>query len=363
MARLVARRPGLASVGAVDESPGRLGRDLGEVAELGITTGLTVHDDPMAVLTAARPDVTLLSFGSRVEEVGRQVLQAMEAGSNVICLAGGMAYPWAVQPDLAESLDELAHAHGVTVLGTGLNPGFVLDTLVVALTGCCWDVDRVKASRVSDLTRLGKDVLAQRGIGLSPSRFGAAAERGSVSGHVGLEESVYLIADALGWKLDRVQQRFDPILAEVRREAEGIRVDPGQVAGVLNAAVGYVDGLPRILLEHPEHFLPEAEGIPTGDFIDIDGVPGIHLALQPQIDALRGASAMAVNMIPAVLRTGPGLKTMAEMPVPRAVLGDIRELLEVQGPTVEEELARGWHSPGLGGNDPQGRDQSGIESP
>jgi 2,4-diaminopentanoate dehydrogenase len=364
MAQLVWRRPGLISVGAICSDPARAGRDLGELIGFGEYLGINVNSDPMGVLTEARPDVTLIATGSSVDEVGPQILQAMEAGSNVICLAEEMTYPWATRPDLADSLDELAHAHGVTVLGTGLNPGFVLDTLAVALTGCCWDVERIKASRVIDVSDWEDDVRASLGVGLSPSHFAEGLRQGRITGHVGFEQSIHLIADALGWKLDRVEQERRPIIAEVRRgTARGDRVEPGRVAGTHDAAIGYVDGLARIVLEHPQQVAPTVEGIMTGDFIDIEGVPNIRLSIQPEINALKGTAGIAVNMIPAVLMAGPGLKTMAELPLPRAVLGDLREMIDVQGPTVEEELSRGWHIARLGGHDPQGQDQTGIESP
>lgn len=349
MAQLVSRRPGLVSMGAICADSSRVGRDLGDLMGFGQRLDVTVNDDPMGVLTDARPDVTLIATGARVDEVAPQILQAMEAGSNVICLGEELTYPWATRPDLADSLEELAHAHGVTVLGTGLNPGFVLDTLVICLTGCCMDVERIRASRVMDVTGFDEEAWSEVGVGLKPSHFMERLEQGRIMGHVGFEQSIHLIADALGWKLDQVEQDRRPIIAQSRREAGGIRVEPGQVAGCNTTAIGYSAGLPRIVLEHPQQMAPEAEVILTGDYIDIEGKPNIRLAIQPAIPGVEGAAAIAVNMIAPVLQAGPGLKTMADMPIPRAVLGDLREMLDVTGPTVEEELARGWHEPGLAG--------------
>jgi 2,4-diaminopentanoate dehydrogenase len=350
MAQLVWRRPGLMPVGAIGTETGQVGRDLGDLIGFGERFDITVGNDPMGVLTAARPDVTLISMavGSRVDEVAPKVLQAMEAGSNVICLSEEMVYPWATRPDLAESLDELAHAHGVTVLGTGVNPGFVMDTLVVALTGCCMDVERIRCSRSIDITPLGRQELKAMGIGLSPSHY---ADRSPGPEHAGLEQSIYLIADTLGWNLDRVEQDRRPLLAEARVEPDGLRVDPGQVAGRIDAAIGYVNGLPKIVLEHPQSVGHDNAVVQTGDFIDIEGQPNVRMTVQPEIHAVTGAAAIAVNMIGPVLQVGPGLKTMADMPVPRAVLGDVRDTLTVKGPTIEEELARGWHEQGLGGHE------------
>ncbi|MFZ5826756.1 MAG: NADP-binding protein [Bacillota bacterium] len=299
-ARLVWRRPGLMPVGAICRG---VGKDLGDLMGLGERLGVTINNDPAAVLHTTAPDVTIISFDRPLTEVAPMVEQAMEAGSNVICLAGEMTYPWAVDPKLAERLDDMAYAHGVTVLGTGINPGFILDSLVIALTGCCLDVERIKASRV---------------IGAGP---------GQVRGHVGFEQSIHLIADALGWPLERVEQE--------------------QAAGTHHAAHGYIDGRVRIILEQVEQVGGEAEGIATGDFIDIEGQPPVRLAIQPEIDEVKGAAALAVNMISAVLLSGPGLKSMAEMPLPRAVLGDLRQMADLKGLTVDEALARGWQGSSL----------------
>lgn len=352
MARLVLRRSGLETAGAIDSAPERAGRDLGELIGYGEQMGIPVGDDPTRVLTEARPDITLIAAaGSRLDEVGPKILQAMEAGSNVICLAEELAYPWAASPELAESIDELAHAHGVTVLGTGLNPGFIMDTMVLALTGCCLDVERIRVTRITDISPLGSDFARSQGVGLSPSHFAEQVERGRIVGHLGLEQSIHLIADALGWRLDRVEQERRPVVAEIRRESPHGRVEPGQAAGTATSAVGYVDGRPRIVLEVQHQVSPEMETIQTGDHIEIDGEPNLRVSLEPGIPGLKGTAAVAVNMIASVLQVGPGMKSMADLPVPRAVLGDLRDALVTVGPTIEEELSRGWHEQGLGGHE------------
>ncbi|HYG58833.1 MAG TPA: hypothetical protein VD902_12315, partial [Symbiobacteriaceae bacterium] len=199
---------------------------------------------------------------------------------------------------------------------------------------------------------LGEQVARSYGVGMSPSEFSEAEKRGRIAPHSGLEQSIHLVADALGWTLEKVEHDRRPILAESRLQMGGLRVDPGQVAGCLDAAIGYVDGLARIVLEHPQTVIGvDTKVIQTGDIIEIEGKPSIRMAIQPEIAALEGSAAIAVNMIPAVLLSGPGVKTMADMPLPRAVLGDLRDMMDMRGPTVEEELARGWHEKGLGGHE------------
>lgn len=360
-ARLLRRRPGFELTGGISDGGEQVGRDLGELLGFGERLNVNVNNDPMGVLTVARPDITLIvAPGAGVDELGPRILQAVENGSNVICLAESMVYPWASRPDLAESLDELAHAHGVSILGTGVAPGFVTDTLVLALTGCCTDVERIRVSRSIDIAGLGEEVLKDEyGVGMKPSHY-ATSDRAYRK--VGLEESIHLIADALGWNLGKVEEDSRPVLAETRIEVEGIRVDPGKVAGRIDAAVGYVDGLAKIVLEHPQTVRARSEVLETGDYIELEGRPSLKLRIQPEIATVEGNAAIAVNMIPAVLQVGPGLLTMADMPTPRAVLGDVRNFLRQRGPTVEEELARGWHVEGLGGH-PAGDESFPGESP
>ena len=360
-AHLVRRRAGYQLAGAISDQGAQVGRDLGEVLGFGERLDITVNSDPMGVLTQARPDVTLISAaGAAVDELGPRILQAAEAGANVICLAESMVYPWATRADLADTLDELAHAHGVTILGAGVAPGFVTDTLALALTGCCTDVERIRISRAIDITPLGRDVLKRDyGIGMKPSHYN---ERPRFARPAGLAESIHLIADTLGWQLERVEEDTRPILAETRVEVDGLRVDPGQVTGRIDAAVGYVDGLAKIVLEHPQTAGARSEVIQTGDYIEIAGKPDLKLHIEPEIPTVVGNAALAVNAIPSVLQVGPGLITMADLPVPRAVLGDVRDFLQQQGPTVEEELAGGWHVEGLGGH-PAGDESFPGESP
>jgi len=365
MAHLVERRQGLEIVGAIaaEGSADQVGRDLGDVMGFGRRFGVTVQDDPARCLTEARPDVTLLATGSKVERLGPQILRAMEAGSGVICVGADMVYPWATRPDLADNLDDLAHAHGVTVLGTGLSPGFLFDTLIITLTGCCMDVERIRAGRIGSLAHWGPEALRKHGIGLRPSDWNEAWHKHRFGDRGGLEQSLHLIADSLGWRLDRVEKDVKPVLAEVRRELAGLRIDPGQVAGTLFTATAYVDDRPRIVLELLEQAAPEVEGVETGDFIDIEGEPSLSVRLQPEIPGVKATAALAVNMILPVVQVGPGLKTMADMPVPRAVLTDLRDLLQVSGITVEEELGRGWHAAGLGGHGAHPSDPAGANAP
>jgi 4-hydroxy-tetrahydrodipicolinate reductase len=206
-----------------------------------------------------------------------------------------------------------------------------MDLLILALTGACERVDRITAKRVNDLSPFGRSVMAEQGVGLSQAEFKARVAEGAITGHVGFPESIRMITDGIGWKEDCVEQSREEILTSVDRETERVRVPAGYVAGCRQKGIGYVDGRKCIELEHPQQIRPELEGIGTGDYIKIQGVPDISLQIQPEIPGGIGTIAMAVNMIPHVINASPGLKTMLDLPVPRAIMGDMRSLINRGG--------------------------------
>jgi 4-hydroxy-tetrahydrodipicolinate reductase len=326
-ARILCTKQGFDLVGVVAHRPDRAGKDAGEVLGLPAPLGVAVTNDLAATLAATEPHVVLQTTCSRVVEAEVELVTCMEAGADVVSIAEELAYAWAGSPEAAARLDWLAHVHEVTVLGTGVNPGFVLDLLVIALTGVCAHVEAITATRVNDLSPYGPTVLRTQGVGLTPEAFRAGVADGSVVGHFGFPESVAMIAGALGWDIDRVEQTREPIVATVRRETPFVVVEPGNVAGCRHTAVAYVGDRPVITLVHPQQVRPEAEGVATGDTIEIAGTPPVRLSGSPEIPGGTATAALAVNMIPRVLAAPPGLVSMADLPVPAAIEGDVRRLL------------------------------------
>lgn len=322
MVRLVQEKDGLRSVGAVDADRTKHGRDLGDVAGLDRELGLQVASTLAAAMPPEGADLMLLATASFAKEVGPQIIEAASAGLNVITIAEEMAYPWRGQPELARTIDAAAREHGVTVLGTGINPGFVLDTLIIALTGACERVDSIRAARINDLSPFGPTVLRTQGVGVSPEEFARGVQDGSIVGHVGFPESMAMIAQALGWQLGEIREVREPIVAAVARETPYITVAPGQVAGCRHVGCAYSEGGRQLIkLEHPQQVQPEAEGVETGDYIWIEGRPPVSLTIKPEIPGGMGTVAVAVNMIPAVLAHPPGLVDMTCLPLPRAIPG------------------------------------------
>ncbi len=325
--RLVLDKPGLELVGACGRRAEHLGMDLGRAIGLEKELGLRIGRDLEAMIDATRPHIAIQATCSKLADVAMEISTLVRHGIHVISIAEEMAYPACASPALAGELNRLAITHSVSILGTGVNPGFVLDLLVIALTGVCASIESITATRVNDLSAYGPTVLRSQGVGLWPEQFHQGLKDGSVVGHVGFPESMHMIARALGWKIGRITESREPIVARVERETPFGKVVPGQVAGCLHKALAYRDNQPAITLIHPQQIHPQLEGVETGDAIEICGIPNIRMAGSPEIPGGTATIALAVNMIPHVLNARPGLHTMAELPVPAAMLGDARLLI------------------------------------
>jgi len=327
IARLLLDKPGLTLVGAYGRRKERSGLDIGTAIGLSRKLAIQISGDLAAMLEQTRPRVAIQATCSRLADAFGEIALLLRSGVNVISIAEEMSYPAASSKAAAEELHRLALDHGVAVLGTGINPGFVLDLLVITLTGVCADVQSITARRINDLSPYGPSVLRTQGIGLTPAAFRKGLADGSVVGHVGFIQSIHMIADRLGWEIEGIEEQREPIIATVRRETPFVRVEPGQGAGCLHTATAYRGGKPVITLIHPQQIHPRLEGIATGDCIEITGTPNVSLAGSPEIPGGLGTVALAVNMIPRVLSAPPGLYSMADLPVPSALLGDANQYL------------------------------------
>ena len=319
IAKALMKRSNVEIVGVLKATESHVGKTLAEALGEG-NCQVKITQDVAAVLQPGVADLAIISTASFTAAVKPQIEAAVRAGMHVITIAEEMAYPAAKSPELAKELDLLAKEYGVTVLGTGINPGFVLDSLIIALTGVCLEIESIHATRVNDLSEFGQMVMRTQGVGTTPQGFAAGLEDGSIVGHVGFPESMALIASSLGWQLDEITETREPIISKVERVTPQVVVAPGMVAGCRHVAYGKEKGRVRIILEHPQQVRPELAGVETGDYIRIKGTPDVNLAIQPEIPGGIGTIAMAVNMIPHVLEAAPGLTTMPELRLPVAML-------------------------------------------
>lgn len=281
------------------------------------------------VIKEGAADIVVLGTDSFTRDNFDKIKYCVERKINVVSTAEEMAYPKAQEPELSAEIDKLAKENGVTVLGTGINPGLIMDLLVLTLTGACIDVESIKAERINNLSPFGPAVMKGQGVGITVDEFNKRVEEDNLDGHVGFPETITMIADGLGWKLsDDIKLTRAPIVSSVYRKAPNAEVQPGDVAGCNMKGYGYVDGEMKIEMLHPQQVEPQLEGGTTGDYITIKGTPNVNMAITPEIPGGIGTIAMTVNMIPNIINSRPGLKTMIDLPIPRAIMGDMRELIE-----------------------------------
>lgn len=316
IARNLFTKEGISIVGAIDQREELWGKDLGEVLKLNSELPVKISKDAEKVLEETNPDIVIIATHSFVPVVKPQIIAAIKKHINVITIAEEMAYPFESHPEDAEEINSLAVKFGVTVLGTGINPGFVLDQLIINLTGSCLKVNKIKAQRVNDLSPFGKTVMETQGVGTTPEEFKKGLEEGTIVGHVGFQQSIQMIADYLGWPLERIEEEREPIISKTRRETEVVKVEPGMVAGCRHIGRGYIGNKVVIELIHPQQIHPSTEGVDTGDYIWIEGDPNISLQIKPEIPGGKGTMALASNMIPIVTGWESGLFSMADLPIP-----------------------------------------------
>jgi 4-hydroxy-tetrahydrodipicolinate reductase len=302
-------------VGAIDTDPSKGGKSVGELlGDRGCAVRVTA--DASTVLDL-RPDVVCICTQSNLHEITDQVEPSILAGCNVLGIAETLSYPWASEPAWADRIDALAREHGVSVLGAGINPGFVLDALIVMWTSVCLRVDRIEARRVNDLSPFGPTVMASQGVGTTVEEFERGVADGTIVGHIGFQESINLIAQALGWEIDEIVETREPIVSTVERSTPHVRVAPGDVAGCRHIGRGYSKGDLKIELVHPQQIHPHLEGVDTGDYIRIVGDPEIDMVHAPEIPGGKGTYASIGNYVPLIVGAPAGLLTVVDMPLPR----------------------------------------------
>lgn len=330
MAKMLLTKKGVEIVGVCDMHPDRAGKDMYNLMKIERQDRpeVIIKENIEEVVYNGSCDVCLMATDSFTKKAYPRIQYVLEQKINVISTAEEMAYPQAKNPELAKNLDRIAKENGVTVLGTGINPGLIMDLLVLCLTGCMTNVDHIEAKRVNSLSPFGPAVMEEQGVGMNVDEFNKRVESGTMAGHVGFEESVRMIADGIGWKIDKFQQQMKPIVTEVDRKSPYGFAKAGDVAGVNMTGQGFVDGIVKIDMKHPQQIEPELVGVETGDYITIKGTPEVNLTITPEIEGGLGTVAMCVNMIPLVISAEPGLKTMIDLPVPRAIMGDYRDYIK-----------------------------------
>ncbi len=312
-ARLALSKRSLKLVGAVDPDPEKVGRDLGDL--LGSdSVGIPIIADAKEVYQQHKPDAILHCTSSFFARVYDQLMEAVEAGVNVVSSSEELLEPKYRNPELAAKLHRAALEHSVSILGTGVNPGFAMDFLAAVASAITDRVDSVRCRRVVDASTRRRPLQDKVGAGLSPEEFQIKMEAGGF-GHIGMEESVALLGRALGFGLTRVEQSLHPVLSDRRQQTCHRTVEKGQVAGIRNLGFGWVGEQQLVELD-----LTMAVGAENPiDEISLLGEPPVCMSFPGGIPGDRATAAILVNSLPQVVRAEPGLHTVMDLPIPRVV--------------------------------------------
>lgn len=317
LAKFALEKEGLHVVGAVDTA--HVGKDLGDVLSPRRSVGVKVVGDLDTALSGAEADLVIHATSSYLRDTYPQLLQCVNAGLQVVSTCEELSYPHYKYPEMARQLDSAAKRKGVTVLGTGINPGYLMDTLPLALTGPCTRVDKITVTRLMFSGDRRSSFQKKIGTGLSQDAFRGLIASGKITGHVGLIESIALLADALGWTLDAITE-FPPeaVISNHEVSTTFTTIKPGHVAGLTSEAVGVKGGEAVITLK----FISHALVTDPLDSVVIEGEPTLHETVRG-IHGDIGTVAMVFNSIPKVLNAQSGLLTMKDLTV-HAALGDLR---------------------------------------
>lgn len=308
--RLMRQKSSLEIVGAIDTDPQKAGRDLGDVVGAADAPwGVIVFADAASVFKKPA-DVVIHSTSSYLNSVMDQLLACLSAGLCVVSTCEELAYPFRKHPELSKTLHAAAQEEGVALVGTGVNPGFVMDKLPLTLSAVSQRIDWVSAVRIVDASKRRLPLQKKIGAGMTPDEFRAQVSAGVIKHH-GLPESIAMVADGLGIFVDDISETIEPMIAGDTVKTEFLTVAPGEVAGVHQIARGTASGKEKIFMEL-KMYVGAKE---PSDTVVLKGDPNLALTIPGGTHGDVATAAVIVNSIPAVLAAPAGLRTSRDLPL------------------------------------------------
>jgi 4-hydroxy-tetrahydrodipicolinate reductase len=310
IARMLLDTDGVRLVGAADVSASKSGQDLGTVMGLPKKLRVKIEADPMKLARKVRADVSVVCTSSQIKDLKPLLAALVKKRSNVITTCEQLAFPTPANLASFKELDKMARAKKVSILATGVNPGFAMDALALTLTAPCATVERVTVTRVVDASTRRMSLQRKVGAGLNVHQFRRAVAEGHVQ-HVGLAQSAHMIAAGLGWKLDKVEESIDAAIAPRDLDTEYLRIPAGATAGIKQHVRGYRGAELAVNLDLQMYVGAES----PRDHILIEGNPRIDMTIHGGIAGDVATAALVVNCLPGLLSARAGLITMLDLPL------------------------------------------------
>jgi len=295
-------------VGAIDFDPEKVGRNLGELSGLSEPLGVTVVKDPQKLFKEVKADAVLLTTASGLKNIFPQIKEIVSNGLNIVSTCEELVYPWLTAPELAAEIDNLAKKNKVSILSTGVNPGFLMDFLPVTLTGICRNVEGIRVERFQNAQIRRIPFQMKVGAGLSVEEFMKKVESKTLR-HVGLTESLHMIAKTMGWELSKTEDIVEPFLADRDVTTPDFNISAGNALGVNQVGRGFIGDHEAITLTFRARI---GEPEPCEKII-IEGEPTIEMVIKSGVNGDIATCSIVINSIPTILAAQPGLRTMVDI--------------------------------------------------
>lgn len=311
-AKFIAEKSNVKTVAVVDINEDLKGKSLNDVSdELSKETFIYSSVKETIDQLESKPDVAIITTVSSLAKLISQVEEVAQFGIPVISTCEELSYPWDLQPELSKKLDAICKKHNIACLGTGVNPGFLMDYLPSVMSSVCKSIELITVERVQDATPRRIPFQKKIGAGLSLEAFKKKELEGTLR-HVGLQESVYLLANSIGLKLDSVTESLEPVIAEKVVSSEAISVKKGDARGVEQIAHGYINGTCKVKM----HFKAAIGEERSFDKITIKGTPSFSSEIDGGVNGDIATCAITINCINSILKAPAGLHTMSDIGVP-----------------------------------------------
>ena len=310
--KLAAEKPWADIVGGVDIDPAKIGQDLGALTGIERLRGRQVWGSLEELVDCAKPDVIFHTAVSRFKDAFAQIEPMARRGISVVSSCEQLLFPRLREPRLAAKLDAVCKKHGARVIGTGVNPGFVMDLLPICLTGVSRGVRAVHVQRVVNASTRRAPLQRKIGSGLPPAEFRRLFKQGK-AGHAGLQESLALLAHCLGWKIKDIVETGDAVVADHNIRTQYLEVKKGQTCGLHQHAEAKVNGQVCLTLDLKMYL--DAKN--PHDAIQIEGEPPLDVVINGGVAGDQATVAALVNTAPQLLKAPPGLLLVTDLPVPR----------------------------------------------
>lgn len=310
IAKFISERSGsLKIVGAIDKDPEKKGKDLGTLCSIPVH-GIRISGSLKDAMEREKADVALLTTVSDMQRITPQIEEIVSLGLPVVSTCEELSFPWETSPELSKKIDEAARKNKVAVLGTGVNPGFLMDTLPICLTAVCQHVSKIRVSRFQNAEFRRIPFQKKIGAGLTLKEFEEKRKQGTLR-HVGLTESMSMIAHKMGWKLSKTEDILTPVIAEKEIVTSAMKIKKGDSSGVQQIGKGYVNGEEKITL-----VFRASVGEPASyDLVEIDGNPCISSKIDGGVNGDVATCAITINAVKQILTAKPGLRTMSDIPL------------------------------------------------